>query len=287
MMKASPMKNSFLLTWIIASLSSTMVLAQDNGETLSLDYDLYVEGQDIGDINIRIYEKNGRRIMVETSFIHFSDFWEKTIIRTSSVEEYQNEKLIKVSHKIDMGKKAYWIKIERKGDVFQAFVKEITNITKQERHDFTKIVRKTQGTNGGPAPQIPAIMSAADALLSTRPEGRMDIRIPVNSFDTTSANLTFYLDHLKYKFTRAPVTIFDTEEFQDQNVTLKYIRNESVQIAGQTISAKHIQLTPAKSSEKPSHIWINADGPMPYFVKYSGEDKDGPFELRLKNKTVY
>ncbi|MCF6325082.1 MAG: hypothetical protein L3J89_12295 [Gammaproteobacteria bacterium] len=99
-------------------------------------------------------------------------------------------------------------------------------------------------------------------------------------FDTTFSNLPLFIQAYKGKPLPKKLNILDTEELEIGTVSIRDLGVKTISIGKQKIEARYLALSDNKS--KPLQLWIKEDDLLRYFVRYTGEDEDGPFEIILK-----
>lgn len=262
---------------ILFALLSSVVMAEEPVSRV-LNYDILSSGEDVGDATVKLSKSSAGHTIVEHSHIKVSSMWQGFEITTIQSETFQqNVGLVKSDSKTVYEGEAYWSRINIQDNKFVAAFTEITKMTNQEKKQFSRLsfaISRKISANTEEAVLL------SEALFSNRNEPAQKVDFRRDDFDTTFNNLPLFIQKNGTKPLPKTVNILDTEELEISAASISDLGVKTIMIGKQKIEARHLTLSDNKS--KPLHLWIKEGDILPYFVRYSGEDEDGPFEIILK-----
>ncbi len=277
------MINTRLLTLYIALLAlfSSTIMAEEPTFRV-LNYDIFSSGKDVGDVTVKLSENSDGYTIIEHSHLKVSSWWSGDFEITSIQSEtfQQGIGLIKSDSKTVYEREAYWSKINAHGDQLLAEFTVIDKMTTQEAKQFSHLsfaLSRKVSDNSKEA------ISLSETLFSNRNKPAHKEEFSWGSFDTTFNNLPLFIQKNGTQPLPKKLNILDTEELEISTTSLHDLGVETIQVGKQKIKARHLTLSDNKS--KPLHLWIKEDvASLPYFVRYTGEDEDGPFDIILKTQ---
>ena len=122
---------------LIAATSIQGLKAADLANT-TFDYDIFAEGDDVGDMQVQIIKKpQGGYQISESTTIQKSSDWDKTDLQSTANELYSLENnLISADKKTFDQTKSYWSKLDSSGtDLWMSF-SEIKDFSQKEESDL-------------------------------------------------------------------------------------------------------------------------------------------------------
>lgn len=245
-----------------------------------LNYDIYSEGEDVGDVTTKISLQDNRHVIIEQSHIKMSGWWWSIDFITIMSEEFENgNELVKADSKTFDEGVAYWTKIKsQENGVWMQYIK-IPETNPEEEKKFAKLAFEIEGKTSANTENI---LLLSESIFADRHIGGEEGLAPKNSFDTTWNNLPFYIQRMADNRIPGKLKILDTENLEIDVFTVEEIGRETLMIGAEKISTHHLAFSNAKTST--SHIWINTDKrSIPCVVRHTGEDEDGPFEIVIKS----
>ncbi len=259
-------------------LFTNIVMAEESVFRV-LNYDILSAGDDVGDVTLKLSKNKSGHLIVEHSRIQTSWlFWSIDITTIQSEEFQRGVGLVKADSKTVFEGTAYWSKIDAHEDKFLGEFTEIAKLTAREEKQFSRL---SFAISGKVSANTEEVVSLSEAIFSERNEQAHSVNFPQDSFDTTFNDLALFIQKNADKPLPKKLNILDTENLEISQVSISDIGLETILVGKQKIEVRHLKLSDTKS--KPSHLWITEGViSLPYIVRHTGEDEDGPFEIILK-----
>ncbi len=251
----------------------------DESDFVVLNYEILSEGKDVGDMTLKLFQQKSGHVIVSHTHIKASGWWWSINITTILSEQFQHKAgLIKADGKTLDENTAYWTKINAYDDEYRADFMEINKTTTQENEQFSGLSFAVAGRVSSNTEEI---LSLSEALFTDRKGQIHGVTFPKNSFDTTFNDLAFFIQKNAGKPLPKKLNILDTENLEIIQMSISDLGLETMLIGVEKIQVRHLTLSDEKFPS--SHIWIKEDlSSLPYFVRHTGEDEDGKFEIILK-----
>jgi hypothetical protein len=274
---------------MLSTVSFTMfVLFGDTGFAQEVDfkkltYDLLSEGEDIGDITLKLLKEEKRYVILEKSHIDVSGWWWRIDITTVLFEQFDQGGVLKHSDGKTLDEDTiYWTQISSDNDQYQASFRSIKKITDQDKKQFSKLSFAVSDPSSN---NVDEVVSLSKLIFSRRDQQAERSSFSQADFDTTWNGLPFFIQKQAGGDLPNKLSILDSEDLEIFQVTLDDLGYEVVSDGANEIPARHLRLSDGKY--KPTDLWIydgtNTDQfSMPYMIRYTGENQDGPFEAVLK-----
>ncbi len=269
---------------LLSSLSIALMLQSSvmagEGDFQLLNYDIISEGEDVGDMTLKLSRKEGGYVVVEQSQIEISGWWWSVKIATVLSEEFQGDgNLVKADSKTVIEGGVYWTRMHAHDEAVSGEYIEITHMNADEEKKFSHLSFAVTGKSSNNGEEV---ISLSEAMLSSRNrKPAHQVTFPQGAFDTTFNNLPFFIQQNGDKPLPSKINILDTENLEISSASIEDLGVESLTIGNRNIQVRHITLSDGQY--RPSHLWIKEDaGSLPYVVRHSGEDEDGEFDIVLK-----
>jgi len=271
----------FILLIVLITQTIHPALAQKT-DIMNLKYNILSQGKKVGIAAVKLSRSGNTHTYAEYSRIKTSGWWGKIDAKSILIEKSINQTLfVSADAKTLDGKTVYWTNLIANGNDLRGAFAEIKNITVQEKLDIMDIAFAISDKQ---AQNSKEILASSRALLANKKSQLKKVQLSSAAFDTTANNLPFFLQKFVGKRLPKTLDIMDTEDLAITRMKIKYLGLVEFSIGGKTISARHFKLSGSKF--KSAKIWIKTDPTsLPYIVRYVGENEDGPFELRLTDKT--
>ncbi len=263
---------------ILSALFSSAVIAEESAFKM-LSYDIFAEGEDVGDVTLKLSKNNNRYIIVEHSRIKISWLFWSIDISTVLSEEFQHGVgLVKADSKTLYEESVYWSKINVHDSKHLGEFTEINKITARESKQFSQL---SFAISGKVSANTEEVVSQSEAIFSGRNERAHRMNFAQGSFDTTFNDLPLFIQKNAGKPLPEKLNILDTENLEITQTSINDLGLKTIVVGKKKIQVRHLTLYDTQF--KPSHLWIKEDATsLPYFVRYTGEDEDGEFEVILK-----
>ena len=282
------MKKIFIGFCIAATLQN-IAIAEEAG-SLVLNYDVLSEGEDVGDVTLKLSQKEEGYVAVEYSQIKTRGWWWSVDITTILSEEFREDTgLIKADSKTLYEGTTYWTRMNVHEDTLLGELTEISNMSDSENKQFSRL---SFAVTGKVSPNTKEVTSLSEAMFSDRnTPPTYNVKFPQGSFDTTFTDLPFFIQKNIGKPLPKKLNILDTENLGIIQVNVNNQGLNTMTIGKEKIQVRHLILSESQllsklvndAQFKPSHLWIKEDvTSLPYVVRHIGEDEDGEFEIILK-----
>lgn len=272
-------KNILHVLYLMLIIQSISTALAGDSELLVLNYGILSEGNDIGDITLKLIRNNKGHVIAQHRRIKTSGWWGKINISSYRVEQFSADNdLLLADNKIQDGDTTHWIKIEAHQHVLSGSYRIIKGLSAQEKQELADLLVVISSESNA---EIERIVSLSGALFADRKIASQDRQFKKNDFDATFNSLAFFIQKSAGKQLPEVLRLLDTENMEIIRQRLDDLGTEVMTIGTKSISTRHIKLS--DSSYKPSHIWI-ADSPtsLPFIIRHTGEDEDGEFDVILK-----
>ena len=257
--------------------------ANEQNSSSTLTYDVFSKDKDVGDVTLQLLKTPTGHKLIEQSHIKASGWWWNLDLTTVLSEEFDKDQgLIHGDGKTFDEGTAYWTQIKKLDNAYQAQYVHIEKVTPEEEKQFKNLSFSVAGKTNS---DINEALTLSKSIFADRQEAEQSTQFPVNAFDTTWNNLPFFVQKNVNKPLPETINIMDSENLEIMTAKVKDLGNASITIDDQNFETRHIQLSYGRF--KPSLIWIymgvnDQTSALPFVVRHTGEDEDGPFEIILK-----
>ena len=242
-----------------------------------LQYEITSESETIGNMTLRITGDQNSYLIAEHSQVNKSWWWGTLDLRSTSIEKYNLGNLVSANSKVFYDDKAYWTTMEQSETGVWGSVTEVKNTSQKEIDEFAALSVEISNLL---LPNLGQILSLSQQIFSGSQGNASGVRFARSQFDTTANQLPLFIQSYQGKELPALVNILDTETLKINESTLKDFGDESIQIGGQAMSTRHVQISDASSD--PAHIWISTQGSfIPYIAQFTGTDDGLPITIQL------
>ncbi len=273
----------FLTCCLITTHLSPVSADQKNSATtgsITTVYDLFTNGNNRGNISMSRSQygdgENRLYIIKESVFVTISGFWENWEI-TSTGETVLDKKgfLVRFDNKIKENKNNWRVFGERHDLELWCGARKVLTSEEREEKDILAL------SSAVAAKTIPYAGEALTVfgLLSPHSDQEGEIRIPLDSFDTTLAQLGSVLLNKPQGVKKEKIRVLDTSELKTETYIFNELAPSEITTAGQTFYCRIFNATHPQGK---STYWLAKDTLGAFFVKESGKDDDGPYEIILK-----
>jgi hypothetical protein len=267
----------------LAFKSDNPLAASRNIEAI-FNYDIFVEDDDVGDLElkIRMTPKNGYQISEKTS-IQAKGVWGEINLKSISDEEYSHQhKLIEGDNKTYSQNKVYWTKISSSGVELWINFSEIEN---QQQKKEGELVGFSMGVLSSVIPVVGEVLAVSELVLSGNTNAPTNMRFLETSYHTTLLNLpTFW--SLQQQILPLEINLLDNETISIIPMKVEHKGIDVEMLDGVEISTTRYTLSTQDSA--PLEIWLALDeNNIAYYFQLKGEDDDGPFTIKLKQNSVF
>jgi hypothetical protein len=269
----------FIFAAIFIAVTSTQGLEAAGEAHATFNYDIFEEGDDVGDMQVQIIKKlQGGYQILENTTIQKSSDWDEINLHSTANELYSLENnLISADKKIYDQTKAYWSKIESFGTDFWMSFSEMKNFAQKEESD---LVSFSIAVLDDFIPEAGEVLGLSQLLFTDTKALPTNIRFPKNSHHTTLANLPKYWLIHQQKLP-ANINLLDVEttsiaqmKTEDKGLELKTFR-------GNGVSTHHYTLTSEYSA--PINVWLAVnENNTPYFFELIIDNDIGLFTIKRK-----
>ncbi|MFT7089576.1 MAG: hypothetical protein ACJAU4_001393 [Glaciecola sp.] len=264
---------------ILISATSIQGLEVANEANATFNYDIFADGDDVGDMQVQIIKtpQGGYQILESTTIQKSSD-WDEIDLRSTMNEMYSLEdNIISADKKTYDQTKAYWSKIDSAGaDLWMSF-SEIKNFTQQEE---SELVGFSIAVLDNFIPEAGEVLGLSQLVLSDTKAIPISIRFPKNSHHTTLANLPKYWSSHQQKLP-AKIQLLDMETTSITQMKTESRGGEVKTLGGGEVSTHHYTLTSENSA--PLNIWLAVnENQIPYFFQIKIYNKNGLFTIKRK-----
>ncbi len=275
---------------------------ETNGnKTHKMVYEILTKGKPIGHLTHRVMPVGQGYAIAESSEIKLSGWWGKINIHSTFIDTYNSKgELLTSDNKVRDGSTTHELTTLHEKDGYFASYQKIKKTTKGELiklNTLSELINRDTYIN--PETMLSLFQTA---FTNRRTQNQEKGSFSKNSFDTTFTYLSFFLQkHTQDGFNKE-VTLYDTEELKLSTHTVKDLGWETLELKGKPIKTRHFSLNDKKNPE--THIWLSdfsmlkhkqtsGEAPssifprtIPYLVRMTAEDKEGPIEITLKEKMV-
>lgn len=273
-------------------------------ETQKLTYDILTEGKKIGQLTHRIMPTEQGYTIAETSEIKLLGWWGKINIYSNFIETYDNNGgLIISDNKIRDGSTTHNMATRRNENSYLGSYQKVQKTTKNELAILDSLSELIRSNSHVDSEEVHRLF---EKLFVNRTQKSQEGSFPTSSFDTTFTYLPFFLQKHAQDGFDAEVTLYDPEELELSTVKITDMGWEILEIKGKPIKTR---LFSVNDNENPkTHIWLGnffipkkrsstldnkhpnptLEPPnlIPYLVRLTAEDKDGPIEILLSTKNT-
>ena len=264
----------------IAALSPCHAVAEKADSRL-LEYDVLLEGEDAGDITLKLAQTEEGYLIVEHNQIKVPGWWGDINITTILSEEFQHGSgFINSDSKTVADGTFYWTRISRRDDGYLGAYTEISKIDQHEARQFSQLSSALTGRDQFKAEEI---IARSRAIFSVRADSAHTHRVKFtqNSFSTTLYDLPFFIQRYDGKALPKKINILDAQDMEIHQVSISDLGVEDLIVGKKKLQVRHLVISGGKY--KPSHLWLKEGGNLfPYTIRHVGEDEDGMFEIVLK-----
>ncbi len=265
----------WLLIIVTLSLAS-VVHAQAAASDHYFMYDIFVEGEDIGDARIQFVQQgDGTYIIAEQSHILTSIWWGEVDLRRDYVEKYSKQaQLLNADGKTYDGDTVYWSQVHATDHEYWVTSSEIKTISSQEEEAFMGIA---VGLASEYIPNVSEVLAISQLLFSNDAQQTKSYRFANNDFDTSFNHLPFFWRDNRYSL---PTTIrlLDSDDLSITDYVVTGLATEKKS------SQYHVNLQP--DTGEPITLWLAiSKAGVPHFTEIVAEDENGPLLMKLKPAT--
>lgn len=272
------LRTPMLAAILIATTSIQGLQAADKVHA-TFSYDIFAEGDDIGDMQVQIIKrpKGGYQIL-ESTTIKKSSNWEEINLKSTVNELYSLENsFISADKKTFDQTKAYWSKIDSSGaDLWMSF-SEIKNLAENEENELLGF---SIAVLDNIIPQAGEVLGLSQLLFADKKAVPTSVRLPKNSHHTTLANLPKYWS-IHRQTLPAELRLLDIET---TSITLMKTEDLGLKVktlGGNEVSTKHYALT--SENRPPLNIWLAVDeNDIPFIFELQITNSNGLFTIKHK-----
>lgn len=276
-----------------SSSNSNDLSASQSIDKHRMTYDIFSEKKKIGEMTHRIIPTDQGYTIAETSQINISGWWGEINLRSNFIETYDNTgRLLGSDNKIRDGKTTHHLRTHLNHNDYLAFYRKIKNTTKDEQSELNlldSLINQSASIN------MDALLNLSHTIFSNRTEKIKSDKFSTNDFDTTSTYLPFFLQKNTKEIIKNKIKLYDPEELKITYQQIEDLGWEEMTLNKESIKTRHFTLTDDKNP--PTHLWIGGFSEfdtesnqsknrmkesIPYLVRLTAEDKDGPIEIVLK-----
>jgi len=272
------LKSPILAAILIAATSIQGLQAADEAQA-TFSYDIFAEGNDIGDMQVQIIqEPQGGYQILETTTIQKSSDWDGINLKSTANELYSLENsLISADKKTVDQTKAYWSKIDSSGaDLWMSF-SEIKNLSEKEE---SELLGFSIAVLDNFIPQAGQVLGLSQLLFSDTKATPTSLRLPKNSHHTTLANLPKYWSTNRQTLP-AEIRLLDIETTSITQMKTEDLGRKVRTLGGNEVSTNHYTLTSEKRA--PLNIWLAVDeNDIPYIFELQIANSNGLFTIKHK-----
>jgi hypothetical protein len=245
----------------------------------TFNYDIFLQGEDVGDMLLQIIKKpQGGYQILESTTIQKSSDWDEINLRSTTNEMYSLENnLISADKKTFDQTKAYWSKIDSLGaDLWMSF-SEIKDLAQQEESD---LIGFSIAVLDDFIPKASEVLGLSQLLLADTKARPTSIRVPKNLHHTTIANLPKYWS-IHQQTLPAKIQLLDIETTSITQMKTEYRGLEVKTLGGDEVPTHHYTLTSENSA--PLNIWLAVnENHIPYFFELKTNRNSGDFIIKRK-----
>ena len=272
-----------VMTCFLIAAYSTPLSAEKNTPvttgTVATFYDLISNGDDIGDISIIRSQhgdvEDGLYLIEENIFAKVSSFWGLWVMTLTGKTVIKYEGVVSFDYKIKENKENWRVFGDRHDLELWCSARKVLTKNEKDEEDILAISSMVA------ARTIPYAGEALTVLgiLNANGDREGEIRIPLDSFNTTSGQLVSVLMKKSKGLKKEKVKVLDTSELKIETHIFEEADQEQIEIAGETFKCRVFKVTKPKGE---STYWVAKDGLGAFLVKESGKDDDGPYEIILR-----
>lgn len=260
-------------------VSDTSVQEVVDNALATFNYDIFIEDEDVGDMQIEmIDQRQGRYQILESTSIKVNSSWDEIKLSSTANQLYSSEhELISADKKVYEQTKPYWSKIDSFGDNFWMSVSEIEN---QDQKEEQELVGFSLAVLNNIIPQAGQILGFSQLLFSDEKVEPKSIQVPKNSHHTTLTHLPSYWLSQQQKLP-AKINLLDIETISITEMDVQQQGSKIKTLNGTKVLTHHYTLS---SQERPPvNIWLSInDNNIAYFFELKLESDNGVFTMRLK-----
>jgi hypothetical protein len=264
---------------IFIAATSIQGLEAANEAHATFNYDIFAEGDDVGDMQVQIIKNpQGGYQILESKTIQKSSDWDEINLRSTANELYSPENgLISADKKTFDQTKAYWLKVDSSGaDLWMSF-SEIQNLAQEEEDG---LVGFSFAVLGNLIPAAGEVIGLSQLFLSDTNAAPTSTRFPKDSQDTTLANLPKYWS-IHQQTLPAVIRLLDIESISISQMKTEDQGVEVRTLGSNEVSTKHYTLT--SENRPPLNIWLAVDkNDIPYIFELQVANSTGLFTIRHK-----
>jgi hypothetical protein len=248
-----------------------------------LVYDIFFDGKDVGDMTLKLSKDEDRYLIVEQSHIKASGWWWDLNIITVLSEELDQSGVLKESDGKTLGEGSiYWTKISTYEDWQQVDYTLVDKVTDEDKKQFSELSFAVTGLISN---NIEEIVSRSKSMFTGRENHAESAKFSKDTYDTTWNSLPLYIQKHSGKVIPGKLKILDSDNLEIVQVNLEDLGYDSLSVGSNVVQARHLRVSDGKF--KPADLWIDErrNGPtssLPYYIRHTGEDEDGTFEIILK-----
>jgi hypothetical protein len=263
---------------IFIAATSIQGLEASNEAHATFNYDIFAEGDDIGDMQVQIIKNpQGGYQILESTTIQKSSDWDEINFRSTANELYSLENgLISADKKTFDQTKAYWLKVDSSGaDLWMSF-SEIQNLAQQEE---SGLVDFSFAVLGNFIPAAGEVIGLSQLFLSDTNVAPTSTRFPKDSQDTTLANLPKYWSIHQQKLP-SNINLLDITTTSITEMKIEDKGLEVKTLGDNEVSTHHYTLT--SENNAPINVWLAVNEyNTPYFFELK-MDNNGLFNIKRK-----
>jgi hypothetical protein len=272
------LRTPILAAMLIATTSIQGLQAADKVHA-TFSYDIFAEGDDIGDMQVQIIKKpKGGYQILESTTIKKSSNWDEINLKSTANELYSRENnLISADKKTFDQTKAYWSKIDNSGaDLWMSF-SEIKNFAEKEE---SELLGFSIAVLDNFIPQAGEVLGLSQLLFADTKAAPISLRLPKKSHHTTLANLPKYWS-IHRQTLPAEIRLLDIETTSITQMKTEDLGLKMKTLGGNEVSTKHYALT--SETKPPLNIWFAVDeNDIPYIFELQIANSNGLFTIKHK-----
>jgi hypothetical protein len=271
-------RSPILAAILIASASIQGLEAADKVHT-TFSYDIFAEGDDIGDMQVQIIKKpEGGYQILESITVKKRSNWDEINLKSTLNELYSLENsLVSADKKTFDQTKAYWSKIDSSGADHWMSFSEIKNFAEKEE---SELLGFSIAVLDNLIPQAGEVLGLSQLLFADTKAVPTSVRLPKNSHHTTLANLPKYWS-IHRQTLPAVIRLLDIESISISQMKTEDQGVEVRTLGSNEVSTKHYTLT--SENRPPLNIWLAVDkNDIPYIFELQVANSTGLFTIRHK-----
>ncbi len=273
---------SVLVIAMVMATASSLLAVEKDDPMITTTYELRADGDKIGDISIRRRPDidGDKTVLVRelTLDMEVAGFWGVWTMSSKGYFATDHQGLAIYDFKIAEDKKHWRIMGERHGKALWCSARQVLTPAEMDEKELAELAKSVATST------IPNAGTALEAWdLAKEGEEGGDIRIPLDSFDTSGEELPDFLWSKGQDFQQGKISVLDTVELEVSSYLVRKLGQKQMDVAGKFYDCRGYK---AKTSHGEITFWIARDTLGAFIVNESGDDEDGPYEILLASYFV-